>query len=118
MNDRPNKKVKLTSVFNPVGPPPFNTVGLFTYLRTYARRHNDNDPNSTVESWEECLTRVVLACNSQLNVGFTEDELRELFSLLYNLKCSVAGRFLWQLGTSTIDKTGVNEFAKLRIHID
>jgi ribonucleotide reductase alpha subunit len=101
------KKVKLTSVFNPVGPPPFNTVGLFTYLRTYARRHNDNNPNSTIESWEECLTRVVLASNSQLNVGFTEDELKELFSLLYNLKCSVAGRFLWQLGSSNIDKTGL-----------
>ena len=107
MNEHPTKKVKLTSVFNPVGPPPFNTVGLFTYLRTYARRHNDDNPNSTIESWEECLTRVVLACNSQLNVGFTEDELKELFSLLYNLKCSVAGRFLWQLGTSTIDKTGL-----------
>lgn len=36
---------------------PFNTVGLFTYLRTYARRHNDDDPESTIESWEECITR-------------------------------------------------------------
>ena len=93
--------------FKPLGPPPFNTVGLFTYLRTYARRHNDNDAKSTVESWDECLQRVVKACNSQLNVGFTEGEMVELFSLLYNLKCSVAGRFLWQLGTSTVNKVGI-----------
>lgn len=107
MTDRPTKKAKLMTVFNPAGPPPFSTVGLFTYLRTYARRHDDEDPNSTIESWDECITRVVLASNLQLNVGFTEDELKELFSLLYNLKCSVAGRFLWQLGTKTIDKTGL-----------
>ena len=95
------------ATFKPLGPPPFDTVGLFTYLRTYARRHDDNDPESTVESWEECLTRVVKATNEQLNVGFTEDELLELFSLLYNLKCSVAGRFLWQLGTKMVKKTGL-----------
>jgi ribonucleotide reductase alpha subunit len=89
------------------GPPPFNTVGLFTYLRTYSRRHDENDPDSTIESWEECITRVVNATNSQLNVGFTENELEELFSILYNLKCSVAGRFLWQLGTKTVDKMGL-----------
>lgn len=107
MTDRPTKKAKLSTVFNPPGPAPFNTVGLFTYLRTYARRHDDNDANSTIESWEECITRVVLASNSQLNVGFTEDELKEIFSLMYNLKCSVAGRFLWQLGTKSIDRTGL-----------
>jgi len=94
-------------VFTTHGPPPFNTVGLFTYLRTYARRHDDNDPNSTIESWEECLTRVVLATNEQLGCDFTEHELQELFTLLYNLKCSVAGRFLWQLGTKTVDKMGL-----------
>jgi ribonucleoside-triphosphate reductase (thioredoxin) len=99
-----NNREKL---FKPLGPPPFNTVGLFTYLRTYARRHDDSDPESTIESWEECITRVVNATNTQLNVGFTEEELTELFSILYNLKCSVAGRFLWQLGTKTVDKMGL-----------
>ena len=92
----------------PDKPAPFNTVGLFTFLRTYARRHNDGDPNSTVETWEECLNRVIKASNDQLNVGFTNEEMTELFGLLYNLKCSVAGRFMWQLGTSTVDKMGIN----------
>lgn len=93
--------------FKPRGPAPFNTLGLFTFLRTYARRHDETDPNSTIESWEECITRLVLACNNQLKVNFTENELDELFHLLYNLKCSMAGRFMWQLGTSNIDKTGI-----------
>lgn len=87
--------------------PPFNTMGLFTYLRTYARRHDETDPKSTVETWKECIERVVTSCNSQLNVGFTEEEMKEVFNLLYNLKCSVAGRFLWQLGTRTVDNLGL-----------
>lgn len=86
---------------------PFNSLGLFTYLRTYARRHNEEDPKSTVESWEECIRRVVKACNSQLNIGLTDQESEEVFNMLYNLKCSVAGRFLWQLGTKTVDKLGL-----------
>ena len=88
-------------------PQPFDSLGLFTYLRTYARRHNENDPHSTVETWQECIARVVNACNTQLKVGYTADEKQEFFDLLYNLKCSVAGRFLWQLGTRTVDKLGL-----------
>ncbi len=88
-------------------PAPFGPLGLITYLRTYARRHDDDDPNSTVENWDECLRRVVLACNSQLGVGFTKDEEDEIFHLMYSLKCSVAGRFLWQLGTRTVERTGL-----------
>ena len=104
LSQKQNNKNK---TYKTTGPPPFNTVGLFTYLRTYSRRHDENDPDSTIESWEECITRVVNATNSQLNVGFAENELEELFSILYNLKCSVAGRFLWQLGTKTVDKMGL-----------
>ena len=97
----------MTDTFETSNPQPFDSLGLFTYLRTYARRHDENDPNSTVESWKECITRIVNATNSQLNVGFSKDEKQELFDLLYNLKCSVAGRFLWQLGTRTVDNLGL-----------
>lgn len=95
------------NIFQISSPPPFNTMGLFTYLRTYARRHDETDPKSTVESWKECIQRVVESCNNQLHVGFTNDEMKEVFNLLYNLKCSVAGRFLWQLGTRTVDNIGL-----------
>ena len=86
---------------------PFDTMGLFTFLRTYARRHDEADPRSTVETWNQTITRVVESCNSQLHAGFTEHEKKELYNLLFNLKCSVAGRFLWQLGTNTVNKLGL-----------
>jgi intein/homing endonuclease len=86
---------------------PFSSVGLFTFLRTYARRIDETDVNSFIETWGQTVKRVVLACNDQLNVGFTHAEMVELFSMLYNLKGSVAGRFLWQMGTTTIEKAGL-----------
>lgn len=86
---------------------PFDTMGLFTFLRTYARRHDETDPNSTVETWDETIKRVIKASNDQLKCDFTEEEQKELFSLLFTLKCSVAGRFLWQLGTNTVAKLGI-----------
>ena len=96
-----------SEIFKISKPQPFDSLGLFTYLRTYARRRDENDPQSSVETWQECLSRVVNACNTQLNVNFTSEEQQEFFDLLYNLKCSVAGRFLWQLGTRTVDKLGL-----------
>jgi len=97
-----NNQTVTTNINNP-----FNTVGLFTYLRTYARRHDDSNPESTIESWDQCISRVVKATNTQLKVGFSEEELVELYDLLFNLKGSVAGRFLWQLGTKTVDTMGL-----------
>ena len=101
MNDQ------ITSIYKYDNPQPFDSIGLFTYLRTYARRHIEDDPNSTIESWNECITRVVNATNTQLGVGFSADERQEVFDYLYNLKGSVAGRFLWQLGTKTVDQLGL-----------
>ncbi len=39
-------------VYPKLGNPPFTTIGLFTFLRTYARRHQDDNPKSTIESWD------------------------------------------------------------------
>jgi hypothetical protein len=86
---------------------PFDSLGLFTYLRTYARRLDEEDPHSAVETWNECVSRIVNGCNSQLDVGFTNEEKQEFFDLIFNLKCSVAGRFLWQLGTKTVNTLGL-----------
>ncbi|MBL4898334.1 MAG: hypothetical protein JKX76_01675 [Colwellia sp.] len=86
---------------------PMDSVGLFTFLRTYARRHDDDDPNSTIETWRETCNRVIEASNTQLGIGFTEEEKLELFDSMYNLKGVPAGRFLWQLGTTTVDKNGL-----------
>lgn len=85
---------------------PFSSVGYITYKRTYARRLNEADPNSSTEEFEDTVNRVVTASNSQLNVGFTSDEQERLKKYLMELKGTVAGRFLWQLGTDTVGRLG------------
>ena len=85
---------------------PFSSVGYITYKRTYARRLNEADPNSPTEEFEDTVNRVVNASNSQLNVGFTSDEQERLKKYLMELKGTVAGRFLWQLGTDTVGRLG------------
>ena len=87
--------------------PPMDMLGLFVYLRTYARRLDNNDIKSPIENWHQTITRVVDGCNEQLKCNFTDAEKKEVYNLLYDCKCSVAGRFLWQLGTSTVDKLGL-----------
>jgi ribonucleotide reductase class II len=85
----------------------FTSIGLFTFLRTYSRKHNEEDPKSTIESWEQTISRVVDSSNNQLNVGFNQVEKDEVYRLLVDLKFSVAGRFLWQLGTNTVNRMGL-----------
>ena len=85
---------------------PFSSVGYITYKRTYARRLDENDPNSATEEFEDTVNRVVNASNTQLGVGFTEDEQQRLKKYLMELKGTVAGRFLWQLGTDTVGRLG------------
>jgi len=53
------------------------------------------------------VDRVVNACSTQLNCGFTKDEEKRLRKYLLELKGTVAGRFLWQLGTETVNKLGL-----------
>jgi len=59
------------------------------------------------EEWEDTVDRVIKACNSQLNCGFLEHEQEEIRDMMISLKGTVAGRFLWQLGTKTVDRLGL-----------
>jgi len=86
---------------------PWGPIGYITLKRTYARRLKENDSNSATEEFSDIVDRVVKACDKQLNVGFTQEEESELRSIFLNLKGIVAGRFLWQLGTKTVDKLGL-----------
>lgn len=86
---------------------PWGPLGYITFKRTYARRIKENDPNSATEEFADTVDRVISACRTQLKVGFTESEEKELRSYLLGLKGSVAGRFWWQLGTRTVGKLGL-----------
>ena len=86
---------------------PWGEIGYITFKRTYARRLKEEDIDSPTEEFEQSVDRVIKACDKQLKVGFTQDEEQELKQIFLNLKGIVAGRFLWQLGTKTVDKLGL-----------
>lgn len=86
---------------------PWSSLGYITYKRTYARRLNEEDMNSPIEEFQDTVNRVVEASNKQLGVGFTQEEQERLRTYLLSLKGTVAGRFLWQLGTGTVDRLGL-----------
>lgn len=85
------------------GKTPWSSVGYLTYKRTYARKIE----GERTEEYPDTIERVITACREQLNVGFNEDEEDRLRAYMTSLKMSVAGRFLWQLGTSTVDRLGL-----------
>ena len=82
---------------------PWSTVGYLTYKRTYAR---DMGKGKT-EEFEDTIDRVLSASLTQLHCGFSEDEIMALKNYMMGLKISVAGRFLWQLGTKTVGTYGL-----------
>ena len=86
---------------------PWSSVGYLTYKRTYSRRLNETDINSPTEEFTDTIKRVVNATNDQLGCNFTAEEQARLTKHFLELKGSVAGRFLWQLGTNTVDKLGL-----------
>jgi len=87
---------------------PWGMLGYITYKRTYARRLNEDDDNDdTTEEYRDTILRILDGCQSQLHVNFTNNELKQAYKYLMSLKCSVAGRFLWQLGTKNVSKLGI-----------
>lgn len=87
--------------------PPWGEIGYITFKRTYARRLKENDVNSKTEEFSDVVNREIAAADKQLNVGFTKEEEERYAELRMKLKFSPAGRFMWQLGTKTVDKLGL-----------
>ena len=81
---------------------PWGEVGYPVFKRTYARAIENR-----TEEWPETVERVINACNDQLGCDFNSYDKEELRNIMLNLKGTVAGRFLWQLGTETVDKLGL-----------
>lgn len=79
-------------------------MGYLTYKRTYARQVPGEN---RTEEWPETVDRVIRASYEQLKVPWEEGEPEQLRDVMLGLKGSVAGRFLWQLGTETVAKLGL-----------
>ena len=77
----------------------FGGLGEVVYLRTYARDTEDGRK----ETWPETIARAI---NGAVAVGADLDEAQAeaLFDHMFNLRCSLSGRALWQLGTPLVAK--------------
>ena len=84
---------------------PWGSTGYITYKRTYARRLKE--VGEETEEFKDTVERVIKSCDKQLKVGFSSEEENRLREILLSLKGIVAGRFLWQLGTKTVDSLGL-----------
>lgn len=80
----------------------FNGLGYIVYKRTYSRIM----PDGRNEEWHETVRRCINGAQ-KIGAKYTKEEAERLFDLVFNLKCNFAGRMLWQLGTSTVDRFGL-----------
>lgn len=78
----------------------FGGLGEAVYLRTYSRPIALLGRN---ETWPETVLRAI---NGAIEIGaeLSEQEAETLFDHMYNLRCSLSGRALWQLGTPLVKK--------------
>lgn len=86
---------------------PWGEIGYITFKRTYARRLKPDSVDSKTEEFIDVINRELNACEKQLGLFFTEEEKKLYLNSRLSLKFSVAGRFMWQLGTKTVDKIGL-----------
>lgn len=86
---------------------PWGEIGYVVFKRTYSRRLKEDDKNSKTEEFYQVIERELDACRKQLKVGFTPEEEIQYAKYRLGLKFSVAGRFMWQLGTKTVDRLGL-----------
>ncbi len=83
---------------------PWSSLGYITYKRTYSRRIEGTERS---EEFYDTVERIINATDTQLKCEFTDEEKDRLANYMMKLKGIVAGRFLWQLGTETVNRLGL-----------
>jgi len=78
----------------------FGGLGEVVFLRTYSRKI---DGSEATESWTQTIKRIIDGA-VEIGVPFSQEEAEKLFDHMFNLRCSVSGRALWQLGTPLVSK--------------
>lgn len=78
----------------------YNGTGEVVFLRTYSR-----EVDGRRETWPETIQRSI---NGAISIGakYTQEEAEQLFDHMFNLRCTVSGRGLWQLGTPLVERFG------------
>ena len=83
---------------------PWGEIGYITYKRTYARKM----PNGTTEEFPDTIERELRGIDKQLKLNLSDEDKDFYRYMRLSLKGSVAGRFMWQLGTKTVDNLGLS----------
>jgi ribonucleoside-triphosphate reductase len=78
-------------------------LGYITYARTYSREKKDG----TKENFSETVERELSGIDKQLKLTLSDKEKEFYRTMRHDMKGSVAGRFMWQLGTKTVDRLGL-----------
>lgn len=78
-------------------------LGYVTFARTYSRIKKDGSK----ESFSDTVERELYGIDKQLKLDLTEKEKDFYRDMRHDMKGSVAGRFMWQLGTKTVDQLGL-----------
>tara|TARA_R110000796_G_scaffold59371_1_gene136809 strand:+ start:14015 stop:15916 length:1902 start_codon:yes stop_codon:yes gene_type:complete len=78
-------------------------LGNITYARTYSRDMG----KGVKEQFSDTVERELHGIKKQLKLDFNESELEFYRDMRHEMKGSVAGRFMWQLGTKTVDQLGL-----------
>lgn len=81
----------------------FQGLGYVVYHRTYSRPMS----NGKMEEWADTIARCINGAQT-IGADYTKEEAEKLYDYIFNLKCSFAGRMLWQLGTDGIAKYKAN----------
>lgn len=84
-------------------PVKWGQLGFITYKRTYARTKKDGSS----ENFSETVERELHGIEKQLKLILLPEEKEFYRDMRHNMKGSVAGRFMWQLGTKTVDSLGL-----------
>ncbi|WZE63572.1 ribonucleotide reductase [Maribacter phage Panino] len=84
-------------------PVAFGDLGLITFARTYSRTKKDGSK----ESFSDTVEREIKGVTKQLKLPLTDKEKEFYRTMRHNMWGSVAGRFMWQLGTKTVDQLGL-----------
>lgn len=81
---------------------PWGEIGFITYKRTYARPLKDR-----TEELPETVERELKGFEKQLKLSLSTRDKNFYRKMRLNMKGSPAGRFVWQLGTKTVDRLGL-----------
>ena len=82
----------------------FGDLGLITFARTYSREKK----NGEKETFSETVERELRGVEKQLKLKLSKSDQAFYRKMRHNMWGSVAGRFMWQLGTNTVDKLGLS----------